>query len=58
VHLQSYEPNVLEQVMKECDENNVKYLVCNSTSEKDFEQVTEINRKYPSVIAGYGIHPW
>ena len=44
--------------MAECEANNVKHLVCNSTSEKDFEQVTEINKKYASVIAGYGIHPW
>jgi len=58
LHLQAYESSVLEQVIKECNENNVKHLVCNSTSEKDFDQVTEIKQKYSSVIAGYGIHPW
>jgi len=58
VHLQAYEPDVLERVIKECNENNVKYLVSNSTSEKDFDQTTEIKQKYPSIIAGYGIHPW
>jgi len=58
VHLQDYEENLIERVLNDCEINNIKYLVCNSTSEKDFDKVTKLKEKYPSVIAGYGLHPW
>jgi len=56
--LQDYEDNVLERVLSESEKNNIKYLICNSTSEKDFDKVTKLKERYPSVIAGYGLHPW
>ncbi len=36
----------------------VRAVVCNATSEKDWEQVADLAARYPEVVPCFGIHPW
>lgn len=59
VHLQDYEDSVQDQIIKESIESGVKYLICNSTSERDFSSVIELSKKFKDVVIPcFGIHPW
>jgi len=49
---------VLEEILAEAKANNVKYIICNATSEKDFEKVYQLGNRDPMIIPSYGIHPW
>ncbi len=36
----------------------VRAVVCNATSERDWEEVADLAARYPEVIPCFGIHPW
>ncbi len=57
-HLE-YEPlfSNLDDVLKRANKNNVKYFLTISTTNKSFEKIVEITKKYKSVYGTYGIHP-
>jgi len=58
-HVQDYEPDILKLIMDNAIKSGVKHMMCNSTSDKDFEKVRNLCEKYSSVLLpSFGIHPW
>jgi len=47
-------PDVLERAR----DAGVKVMICNSTSEKDWDRVRELAEQIPEIVPCFGIHPW
>ena len=65
-HLQDYNPEDLEKILKNCSEINLKILYSNCTCEKDFQKNLDIclneslqkANNIQKIIYGIGYHPW
>ena len=57
-HLE-YEPMVsnLNEVIERAFKNNVKYLLSISTTNKSYESILKIVKKFRNIYGTYGIHP-
>tara|TARA_B110000971_G_scaffold17293_1_gene15984 strand:+ start:5962 stop:6738 length:777 start_codon:yes stop_codon:yes gene_type:complete len=57
-HLE-YEPlfSNLDEVVKRAINNNVKYLLSISTTNKSYDRILEITERYQNIYGTYGIHP-
>ncbi|RPI22601.1 MAG: TatD family deoxyribonuclease [Acidobacteria bacterium] len=47
-------PEVLDRARR----SGVKIMVCNATSEKDWDRVRELAEQVPEIVPCFGIHPW
>ncbi|RPJ61753.1 MAG: TatD family deoxyribonuclease [Acidobacteria bacterium] len=45
-------------VLTRAREAGVKLMICNSTSEKDWDRVRELAEQVPEILPCFGIHPW
>jgi TatD DNase family protein len=45
-------------VLKRARDAGVKVMICNSTSEKDWDRVRELADRVPEIVPCFGIHPW
>ena len=58
-HLQdSRYGDMKESIIKNAISNGVKYFVCNSTDQTDWEAVRILSEKYEEIYPAYGVHPW
>lgn len=48
----------IENIMDRAHSAGVEKLVCCGTSETNWNAVTELASKFPSVIPSFGLHPW
>ena len=57
-HLQYFKQEELKKIISKCKENNINFLLSNSTCKDDFENSIQISQNFPEIIAGLGHHPW
>ncbi len=48
----------LPDVLKRARDAGVKVMICNATSEKDWNRVQELAEQIPEIVPCFGIHPW
>jgi len=58
LHLQKMAPPQIREVLLAAKENQVKYLLCNATSEQDWPNVANLSKLHKNIIPFFGIHPW
>jgi len=47
-----------DDMLERARQAGVRALLCNATSEKDWEEVAGLAARHPEVIPCFGIHPW
>lgn len=59
LHLQDpvFAPDFAD-VLKRAREAGVKVMICNATSERDWDRVRELAEQIPEIVPCFGIHPW
>ncbi|HXK59959.1 MAG TPA: TatD family hydrolase [Acidobacteriota bacterium] len=59
LHLQDpvFEPD-FPQVLERARQSRVRVMICNATSEKDWQRVRVLSEQHPEIVPCFGIHPW
>ncbi len=60
-HLHLQDPVFLPDfpdVLKRARDAGVKVMICNATSEKDWNRVRELAEQIPEIVPCFGVHPW
>lgn len=59
IHLQDEKLSAdLPAHITRANQMGVKNFCCNSTCQSDWQAVSDLAKKYSSIIPGFGIHPW
>jgi len=60
-HLHLQDPVFLPDfpdVLKRARDAGVRVMICNATSEKDWNRVRELAEQIPEIVPCFGVHPW
>lgn len=59
IHLTDFGRGVdIGVLLSQSAEAGVRFMLCNGTSETDWESVLSLAKRYPQVIPCFGLHPW